>query len=299
MLADTFAIIAPIIVCAAIGYGWGRSGLHYDAEFVTRMVMNIGMPCLVLASMNKVDPDPATLGRIVLVSLFILIAMLIVSYPLLKLFRHPVPVYLPPLLFPNNAFMGFPLCFFAFGDEGLALAIGFYLVTLVVNFSFGIMLVSQTSAGMLARLKELAGQPVLWAAAVAVPMAIFDWHLPAWLANSTELLGSMSVPLMLVTLGISLASLQTGGWRRNAWYGLLRVIGGFVIGLTAVYLFNLTGTLRGVTLIQAAMPTAIFNYLLALKYQREPSEVASLIVISTLLAFILSPALIAFALPPQ
>ncbi len=297
MISDIFAIIAPIVVCAAIGYGWARTKLHYDAEFVTRMVMNIGMPCLVLSSMNKVDPDPDTLLQILAVSLFILFTMLVVSYPIIKLCKHEAPVYLPPLLFPNNAFMGFPLCYFAFGDEGLALAIGFYLVTLVINFSFGIMLVSQSSEGVFVRLKDLAQQPVVWAALLAVPMVIFDWTLPDWLANSTELLGNMSVPLMLVTLGVSLASLQLGTWQRNFWYSLLRVLGGFAIGIAAVYLFNLEGILRGVTIIQAAMPAAIFNYLLALKYQRSPNEVASLVVISTLLTFLLSPLLISFALP--
>ncbi|MCF7980995.1 MAG: AEC family transporter [Pseudomonadales bacterium] len=296
MIADIFAIIAPIIFCATIGYAWARSRLHYDAEFVTRMVMNIGMPCLVISSMNKADPDFSTLSQILWISLFILVAMLIISYPVVKLCRHQVAVYLPPLLFPNNAFMGFPLCFFAFGDEGLALAIGFYLVTLIVNFSFGIMLVSQTSEGLLVRLKDLALQPVVWSGILALPMVIYDWSLPAWLANSTELLGAMSVPLMLVTLGVSLASLQTGTWQRNFWYSLLRVLGGFAIGLAAISVFHLSGTLRGVTLIQAAMPAAIFNYLLALRYQRSPSEVASLIVISTLITFILSPALISFAL---
>ncbi len=297
MISEIFAIIAPIIVCAAIGYGWARSGLHFDAEFVTRMVMNIGMPCLVLASMNKVDPDYKTLLEILVISLFILFTMLLVSYPIIKLYRHEAAVYLPPLLFPNNAFMGFPLCYFAFGDEGLALAIGFYLVTLVINFSFGIMLVSQSREGFWFRLKDLFQQPVVWAALLSVPMVILDWSLPAWLANSTELLGNMSVPLMLVTLGVSLASLQLGSWQRNLWYSLLRVLGGFGIGVGAVYLFDLTGTLRGVTIIQAAMPAAIFNYLLALKYQRSPSEVASLVVISTLLTFLLSPFLISYALP--
>lgn len=296
MISEVFAIIAPIIVCAAVGYGWASSKLHYDAEFVTRMVMNIGMPCLVIASMNKIDPDPGTFLQVVVVSLFTLFMMLVVSYPLIRLFRHEVSVYLPPLLFPNNAFIGFPLCFFAFGDEGLALAIGFYMVTLIFNFSVGIMLVSKTSEGIWVRLKELARQPAIWAALLAIPMVTFDWPLPAWLANSTELLGNMSVPLMLVTLGVSLASLQTGTWQRNFWYSLLRVAGGFAIGFTAVTLFDLNDTLRGVTLIQAAMPAAIFNYLVALKYQRSPSEVASLVVISTFITFILSPLLITFAL---
>lgn len=296
MLADVFAIIAPIILGAAVGVGWTRANLHYDAEFVTRMVMNIGMPCLVVSSIGKVEPDAATIGQVLAISLVIMLLMLLISYPIIKLRGHEPAVYLPPLLFPNNAFIGFPLCYFAFGDEGLALAVGFYLMTLVINFSFGIMLVSKTSEGFVARLKDLARQPVIGASLIAAVLIVTGWQLPAWISNTTELLGAMSVPLMLVTLGVSLASLQTSTWKRNFWYSCLRIGGGFLIALIIIELFQLSGTLRGVTLIQAAMPAAIFNYLLALRYQRSPSEVASIVVISTLLLFVLSPLLISYAL---
>lgn len=296
MLADVFAIIAPIIIGAAVGFGWTRAKLHYDAEFVTRMVMNIGMPCLVISSVGKVEPDATTIAQVLAVSCFTLVCMLLISYPIIKLKGHDPAIYLPPLLFPNNAFIGFPLCYFAFGDEGLALAVGFYLMTLVVNFSFGIMLVSKTSEGILSRFKDLMRQPVIGASLIAALLILTGWALPEWIANTTELLGAMSVPLMLVTLGVSLASLQTSTWQRNFWYSCLRIGGGFGIALVAIELFQLTGTLKGVTLIQAAMPAAIFNYLLALRYQRSPSEVASIVVISTLLLFALSPLLISYAL---
>lgn len=44
------------------------------------------------------------------------------------------------------------------------------------------------------------------------------------------------------------------------------------------------------------MPVAVFNYLFAQRYERAPSEVASLVVTSTLMAFVLLPGLIAVAL---
>src|SRR3546814_2853420 len=39
------AIIAPVFVCAAIGYLWARLRRPFETEFVTALVTNIGTPC--------------------------------------------------------------------------------------------------------------------------------------------------------------------------------------------------------------------------------------------------------------
>jgi malate permease and related proteins len=59
----------------------------------------------------------------------------------------------------------------------------------------------------------------------------------------------------------------------------------------------MTGAARGVLLIQSAMPVAIFNYLFALRYEREPADVAGMIIITTLLSFLTLPALLLYVLP--
>jgi malate permease and related proteins len=48
--------------------------------------------------------------------------------------------------------------------------------------------------------------------------------------------------------------------------------------------------------IQSAMPVAVFNYLFAQLYRREPAEVAGMIVISTLISFVTLPALLLLVL---
>jgi predicted permease len=45
------------------------------------------------------------------------------------------------------------------------------------------------------------------------------------------------------------------------------------------------------------MPVAVFNYLFAQMYDNEPGEVASLVVISTLLAVVTTPIVLAVLLP--
>ena len=77
---------------------------------------------------------------------------------------------------------------------------------------------------------------------------------------------------------------------------MLRVVGGFGLGLLMAELFGLEGVERGVLILQSSMPVAVFNYLLAVRYQREPGEVAAMVLISTVLAFALLPFIVSYVL---
>ena len=61
--------------------------------------------------------------------------------------------------------------------------------------------------------------------------------------------------------------------------------------------FGFTGAERIAFVLQCAMPVAVFNYLFAQMYDNEPGEVASLVVISTLLAVVTTPIVLALLVP--
>jgi predicted permease len=52
-----------------------------------------------------------------------------------------------------------------------------------------------------------------------------------------------------------------------------------------------------VVIVQSSMPVAVFNYLFALRYQREPELVAGAVLASSLAMFLLLPVLLWFVLP--
>ena len=54
MLNELFAVIAPMLICASNGVFWVRSGADYPADFVSRAVMNIGAPCLIISTLGQV-----------------------------------------------------------------------------------------------------------------------------------------------------------------------------------------------------------------------------------------------------
>jgi predicted permease len=93
-----------------------------------------------------------------------------------------------------------------------------------------------------------------------------------------------------------LASLKVSEWKFSLMFAGIRVIGGFALGIAVAWLLGMEGVERGVLILQASMPVAVFNYLLAVRYQREPGEVAGMVVLSTLLAFVLLPLIVGYVL---
>lgn len=291
MFNELFAVIAPILICAGIGYAWARKGVDYPVDFVTRLVMNIGAPCLIVSSFSKAGLNMGKMAEVTAAALVILLIMLVVGGVLIRLMRLETSTFLPSLLFPNIGNMGLPLCLFAFGQTGLALGLTVFLVIFALQMSLGILI----TAGR-GNLIGLLKQPVLWATVIAVFLVGTGKSLPAWLDNTTGILGGATIPLMLVTLGVSLARLKVADWKHSLLFSLIRVLGGFGLAVLVTGWFGLEGVDRGVLILQSSMPVAVFNYLLALRYEREPGEVAGMVVLSTMLAFVLLPFMVSFVL---
>jgi predicted permease len=288
---ELFAIIAPILICAGLGYAWAVKGPEYPVDFVTRVVMNIGAPCLIISSFSKSGIEIGRLADVSLAILAVMAVMLIIGLVLTRLLGLPKSTFMPSLLFGNIGNMGLPLCLFAFGQTGLTLGLAIFLLVFSLHMSLGIAIVAGRG-----NLASLFRQPVLWATLIAVLLVTMDWQLPAWLDNTTRLLGGFTIPLMLITLGVSLASLKISEWKFSLLFSATRVLGGFLVAIVVASVLGLDRVERGVLILQSSMPVAVFNYLLAVRYGKNPGEVAGMVVLSTLMAFLLLPFIVSFVL---
>ena len=285
-------IIAPLFVIAGIGFFWGRSGRNFDTNMIGTLVVNFGVPCLIFSSLTKLHVSPAAFMEIAGLFCVAVAAMAIVGALALRLLRLEVTAFLPSITFANNGNMGLPLCLFAFGDTGLALAISLFVVASTANFIVGNALV----AGRM-RPGEVARTPHLYVVAAALVFLAAGVNPPQWLANTTGLIGGISIPLMLMALGVSLSRLKVADIKRALILSIIRLGVGFSIGVALATAFDLEGAVRGVLILQCAMPSAVLNYILAARYGREEEAVAGVIVASTTLSFVTLPLLIWFILP--
>ena len=293
MIYEILSIMAPVLACAAIGFFWSRAGYAFDSEFVSRLVLHIGAPCLMLSALGSVDIDLQTFQRTALACVLVALLMAVLGVVVPKLMGHSPRALLPSLVFPNVGNMGLPICMLAFGEEGLALALAFFMVLSIAHFPVGMLLAGSNSGGSKSTgLSMIFKMPVMYAIAIGVFLLWSGWTLPQPLTNATDVIGGLTIPLMLIALGVSLSRLKIQQWQSALFYSVVRMGGGLLVGLLVVHWLGLTGIERGVVLIQAAMPVAVFNYLFADRYNREPETVAGLVVMSTLISFISLPILL-------
>jgi hypothetical protein len=221
----------------------------------------------------------------------VLFVCLVVGGVILRVAGLSPRAFLPALTFPNTGNMGLPLNYLAFGDVGLGLAIAVFTVYAITQFTLGLALASGTFS-----IRSLARVPVLYALPPALAFMLTGTTPPKWIDTTTELLGGIVIPMMLITLGISMARLGVKSIPRSLGLSVLRLAMGFAVGIGVGTTLGLEGAAREVLIVQSSMPVAVFNYLFALRYDTAPEEVAGMVLISTVLSFVTLPLLLWFVL---
>ncbi|WP_434986466.1 AEC family transporter [Vreelandella zhaodongensis] len=289
MLAELFAVMAPVLAGAGLGYLWVRLGHPYPVDFITRLVFNIGTPALVLASLSGANIDVGTFGRTMLATSLVILAMGAASFGVAKLLGRHWRVLLAPMMYPNTGNMGLPVVLYAFGSAGFAYGITVMVTVTLFQFTLGAVLNSSENP-----MRTLLKTPTVYAIVLSMALLLTDTSLPPWLANTVDLMSGFTVPLMLITLGVSLASIQVKSLRSGLGFSLVRTpLAAAAAWLIAGWL-GLPPLAQGILVLQMCMPVAVFNYLFAQRAQREPAYVASLVFCSTILSLFYLPVLLAF-----
>ena len=280
-------IVAPVFLLAAIGFVWVRLGYDYRLEFVTRLAMTLGVPCLIFTALMQAEIEPAAIAALSLATLaaYGLVAALIGV--VVWTFSLDARTFLAPLIFGNTGNIGLPLALFAFGQEGLSLAVVVFAVMAILSFTFGIWLVAG-AGNPFAMFRE----PLVWATLAGGLFLWRGWETPVFVTNTLSLVGQLAITLMLITLGVAVARLRASGAARAVMLSLIKLsicaAGAAVVGRW----FALPPVAFAVLVIQVATPVAVTSYLLAEKYGADSDEVAGLVVVSTLTSVVALPLLL-------
>ena len=276
-----FEVLFPVFLSIGIGYWYGKKDAKFDTNFITTFSGNIGLPCIIFYSLTFSDIDfdiflKFSLLTFVYVGIFSIIGIIV-----LKLLNRDIARLLPPLILPNTGNMGMPLCLFAFGIEGLAIATAITSTILVLHFSLGILLASRKFS-----IHPLIKCVPVYAIIFSLFFVYYKIPAPKFLENATFLIGYSAIFLVLVSLGVALSKLKVFSFKETLIYSLIRVLVGPIIGFTFVKYLNLTGVEAGVMFIQASMPSAILTYLVAEMYSPKDitDSIASTVALSTLLS---------------
>ena len=200
---------------------------------------------------------------------------------------------LPPLIFPNTGNMGLPICMFAYGSQGLGVSASITSLIILMHFTVGVFLADRKF-----NLDVIIKNPPFYAIIFSAVVLFYGIEMPVFVINTTEWLMYTTIFLILMSLGIALTRLKIFSFFKALVSSLGRLILGPIIALSIIYYYDLDGFAAGVLLIQCSMPSAILNYLIGSMYSPKKivDDIASMIVVSTLLSFITVPIVVFFAL---
>ena len=300
---DVFWEMLVILFAMAMGYLANRLGYlgGETDQKICKVILNITMPCMIVAAVSDGDTLPGA------AEILAVLKVAAVFYGMELLIAMAAPKFLGgtdrqkggwryTLVFPNMAFIGYPVSVALFGPEAL-----FYAVILVLPFN----LISYTLGPLMLagkakfRWQQLAS-PCIIASVIALAVALGHISLPSIVGECLGFVGDVTVPLSLLVVGSLLAGLpvrQVFASPRLWALSALRLLGMPAL-LWMILNWMQVGPpmVAGIAVILMAMPTAVNGSMLSLEYGGDTECMAQITFMTTLVSIITIPVVSALLL---
>ena len=289
-----FEVLFPVFFVVGVGYYIGKKDPKINTKFITNFAANVGTPALILYALNIKNISFDIFSNYFWYYLLAITGFFFVGIIFLLILKtKDIIRELPPFVLPNTGNMGLPICLFAYGSDGLGIAAAISSLIILFHFTLGVFLADRKF-----NFEVILKSPPFYTIIISVLLLYYEIQLPVFIENTSFLLMYATIFLILMSLGIALTRLKIFSFSKALISSICRLILGPIIGLSIIYYYELDGFAAGVLLIQCSMPSAILNYLVGSIYSPKKivDNIASMIVVSTLLSFITIPIVVFFAL---
>ncbi|MCE1182463.1 MAG: AEC family transporter [Rhodocyclales bacterium] len=284
------AILFPIFAIVAAGFFYGRKHKP-EMAVANRLNMDVFVPAVVFSAMAGKSFEVQAYAPLALGALLLLLTCGLLAWPVARLCGTPAKTLVPPMMFNNSGNIGLPLALLAWGEDALPAAVIMFMVENTLHFTLGARLLDPQ-----ARLSTLWRVPVVFAAIAGLAVALLK--IPVWSPALTaiKMLGDVSVPLLLFSLGVRMTEVSFREWKLAVGSALLRPVVGMLLATGIIALLGLSGRNAAMLFVFGALPPAVLNFLFAERYQQEPQRVASIVLIGNLCALLFLPLALAWVL---
>ncbi|MFC1957442.1 AEC family transporter [Chloroflexota bacterium] len=288
-MIEILNVVLPTFIVILIGYIFGKV-TRINMAAVVEVVLYVGLPALVFVSMLNKKIILLDAAKVWAAALMIMFGCWIVAWIVFKIIRQKHSGLYLPISIINAVNIPFPIIYLVYGSEGLFAAILFYIPSVLFRYSVGVYIASDKH--WKESIKEVFKVPPIYAALLGLILNLADVKVPELIINPLSFIGMMVIPLVLLVLGNNLASVRITSLPTTLLASFLRIGVGLLIGFLAVNLFNLTGVLRSVVILNSAMPAAVISAILTTKYKNEADLVSSVVFVTTIASLVIIPFLL-------
>lgn len=264
---------------------------------LSNFVLNVTMPIFIIVSMDKEFSKSRMIYSAII--LFISVITYFMKNILSKAFTKILKtkdsqsgVYRFLIVFSNSGFMGIPVAYALYGDEG-----AFYAAVLNITFNIfmwtlGVSLVSKETGEESSIIKRLLLTPGITSVIIGLMLFLTPLSIPNFLRDAMEMIGNMNTPLAMIVIGGILGGTELGNAFTNKNLILVTLVRLLVIPLILILImlpFKLPEIIAGITLIIDTMPAAATTAIFARKYDSDYELASQGVFVTTLLNLVTIP----------
>ena len=290
MLWQLISIVFPIFSIVLLGFIYGRKHTP-DMAAANKLNIDVFVPALIFDVLTAKNFDLPAYQPLAIAGVAVVLGSAILAWPAARFFGFQQKTFLPPMMFNNSGNMGLPLTLFAFGEKALPAAVVLFIIENTLHFSVGMKIINR-SYSLLALFKI----PMLVATCAAIFVSLMQWQVPQLLAVPIKMLGQISIPLMLFALGVRLIHIDWKDWKIGLIGAIVSPLSGLAIAIPVGYLLQLTPLQYSMLIVFGALPPAVLNYMVAERFNQQPRQVASIVMLGNMASVLTIPLVLAFVL---
>ncbi len=292
----TINVMLPVFLAIGLAIIFGKY-VKVDARSISQAVIYLFGPCLILNSLLSKEIEPSALLGIFAMSVLSTLILVGIGWIIAKVLKVDQPMRATIMLamsLGNTGSIGLPLAEFAFGAQGMQYAAIFYVTTTVFANILGVLLPSAGQIPLKEVVKRILKVPMIYAAVIGVVLNLMGVQMPTFLERTTSLLGYAAVACGIAFMGVRLANMKLDGKMKPIIVtSIARVTLTPFVGLITALLLNADALVRDVSILQIAVPTALFTAMFSEEFGGDSEAASGIILLSSVLSFVTLSVLIA------
>ena len=301
-----FRLSAPLFAIVFVGYllacvpRWRREWTDGASKFVFAVLL----PAMLFHLMSDLSKLPPVDARLLIAffggCLIVFVIGRVVAARMFRLDGVAQSVFALGGVFSNNVLLGVPVAKMTLGEEAIpsvALVLVFNALTLWTLVTVSVEWArhgSLTVAGFGKTALNVLKNPLVASILLGTAFGLSGFVLPGWLETPLSFVGQLAAPAALLVLGMGLAHYGAQReWDRSiAICALKLIVQPLVVWLLALAL-GLPEIERNAVVLLASMSVGANVYLMAVQFETLQGAIASSLVMSTALAAVTTPILLA------
>lgn len=290
ILERIFSTVFPMLFIVAIGYFYAKKNT-INMSVSNHLNIDVFIPALIFSVLSAKSFQLAEIQSLAFAAAIVVIGSGIILYPLCKILNVQVKTFIPPMMFSNSGNLGIPLLVLAFGEQALNAAVILFVVETFLHFSLGVYMIDRQGNPW-----RVLRMPMIIASIAGFLFSGFSIELPDTVKTPIDMMGMVCIPLMLFSLGVRMNNIDLSSWKIGLWGAILAPLSGIIIALSIQPLLNLSPLHFSYLIVFSALPPALLNYMVAEKYQQQPEQVASIVLIGNISSLVVLPITLYFVL---